>query len=200
MIRLLIILPILAIASVLGVGIFLQPNDLRGCDGVITGAEPCARADAIVAVSGGDTNARTDEAIRLYQNGWAKYLIFSGAASDKSGPSNAAVMQQRAIAAGVDEDAIFIDEYSSTTRQNAENTANLLKRLEVDRVILVTSGYHQRRASMELEKRAEGVTVLNSPVADDDDWSLFWWLTPRGWSLAGSELIKIMLITIGVSA
>lgn len=200
MIRILIVIPMFVIALVLGVGVFLQPNDLRSCDGVVTGVAPCARVDAIVAVSGGDTNARTDEAIRLFQNGWAKYLIFSGAASDKSGPSNAAVMRQRALDAGVDEKVIYIDEYSNTTRQNAENTANLMQKLSVKRVILVTSGYHQRRASLELSKRSEGTEVINSPVATDADWSLFWWVTPRGWTLAGSEIIKIILFNFGVSS
>ena len=45
------------------------------------GEGDCRKADAIVVVSGGDTNARTDEAIKLYKEGWAPLIVVSGAAA-----------------------------------------------------------------------------------------------------------------------
>lgn len=73
---------------VLLIGTYLSPDDLRGCDISLKGKESsnlaCKRVDAIVAVSGGDTDARTDEAVKLYKNGWSNLLIFSGAAADKT--------------------------------------------------------------------------------------------------------------------
>jgi uncharacterized SAM-binding protein YcdF (DUF218 family) len=198
MIRLLFILPMLIIVSIIGISVYLQPNDLAQCNGVVTDNEPCRSTDAIVVVSGGDTNARTDMAIRLYKNGWARLVIFSGAAEDKSGPSNAAAMRTRALGNGVPAAAIYLDEYSETTKQNAENTTSIFKRLGVHSVILVTSGYHQRRADLEFEKRAGEVTIYNNPVMNDEDWSMWWWTNPQGWSLATSELFKIALLKVGV--
>lgn len=192
MIKWIIIIPAVLTALILGISIYLQPNDFIGCqDQPVEGIVGCESVDAIVVVSGGDTMARTDEGIRLFNNGWADALIFSGAAQDKSGPSNAAVMRTHAIAYGIPASAIYIDESSETTQQNAENTRSIFEKEGFQRVILVTSGYHQRRASLEFEKRAESVEILDHPLTFDQDWSLWWWMTPRGWWLAGGEIVKV---------
>lgn len=174
------------------VGAFLAPDDLRGCaDG--PGIGKCEPADAIVAVSGGDTNARTDEAIRLYQQGWAPLIIFSGAAQDTSGPSNAQAMRTRAMSQGVADSAIVIEEFSRNTAENAANTAKFITNHDLKRIILVTSGYHQRRASLEFSATlGPTTTIVNHPVAQDKQWGPLWWLTPQGWWLAISELVKIV--------
>ena len=107
-------------------------------------------------------------------------------------------MRQRALGAGVPEQAILIEEYSETTKQNAEKTQTIFGDEHITDVILVTSGYHQRRAGLEFNKRAEGLmTVLNHPASNDKDWSNLWWTTPRGWYLAASELVKIIFFYAG---
>ncbi len=199
MIKSLLFLPILVIAAIIAISIYLQPDDIASCNETVSSIAPCQPVDAIVAVSGGDTSARADEAITLFQKGWSGTLIFSGAAEDKSGPSNAAVMKRRAIAAGIPESAIHIDELSETTRQNAEYTQTIFSNLNIKSIILVTSGYHQQRASLEFNKRTVGVKILNHPVATDRDWSKWWWTSSRGWALAASELFKIVIFKFGAS-
>lgn len=196
-----IIIGIVSVALIIiGLGMYLSPNDLARCHDEITGQAPCKQVDAIVAVSGGDTMARTASAIELYKKHWAPLLIFSGAAEDKSGPSNAAAMREQAIAAGVPGSAITIEQYSETTKQNAEKTQTIFDEKNVKSVILVTSGYHQRRASLEFSKRAEGqVAILNHPDSHDKDWSSLWWLTPRGWYLAVSECVKTLVFYTGAT-
>lgn len=187
-----IAIPIVVIAAlILGISIYLQPSDFRDCQINPAIAGDCSAVDAIVAVSGGDTNARTDQAIELYQNGWADLLIFSGAAQDKSGPSNAQAMAVRAEMKGVPSEAILLDEYSETTEENAANTQSIFQRTNIDSIILVTSGYHQRRASLEFNKRASGDVVIKNYPTEDSDWNAWWWISPRGWWLAGTELAKI---------
>jgi uncharacterized SAM-binding protein YcdF (DUF218 family) len=171
---------------------FLEPNSFIGCGDTPSGNGNCRKADAIVAVSGGDTRARASEAIKLYKNGWADDLVFSGAAQDKSGPSNAAAMAAQAEAEGVPDSAIQLDESSATTAENASNSQTIFEKNHYHTVILVTSGYHQRRASLEFTKLAKGTIILNHPT-DDKDWTMWWWVTPRGWWLAGSELVKIII-------
>jgi uncharacterized SAM-binding protein YcdF (DUF218 family) len=189
---LLVALPVIAI--IVGISFYLQPNDFIGChDQPMAGGDSCQKANAIVVVSGGDTSARTAEAIKLYQNGWANDLVVAGAAQDKTGPSNAAVMRQQALAAGIPSSAIKIDEYSETTEQNAANTRSIFESEGYDSVILVTSGYHQRRASLEFERQAQNTTILSHPLLTDKDWSPWWWLDPRGWWQAGGELVKIVV-------
>lgn len=182
---------------VAGIGIYLSPNDLSGCGLQPTGTPPCSKADAIVAISGGDTSARTTEAVKLYKAGWADKLIFSGAALDKSGPSNAAAMSREAEAAGVPAEDIILEEYGETTKENAVNSHDIFEILGVQDVILVTSGYHQRRASLEFESRSTGVALRSHPVSADGQWSKFWWLSPSGWYLAISELVKIVIFYAG---
>ncbi len=187
---------IFVVAIIFCISMYLQPNDISQCEPKPSFGVNCQIVDAIVAVSGGDTDARANQAINLYKNGWSNKLIFSGAAQDKSGPSNAAVMKALAIAAGVPESNIYIDEYSETTGQNATNSQTIFAQNNIRRVILVTSGYHQRRASLEFNKRTGEVVILNSPVQADSDWSFWWWLTPRGWWLAISEIVKIVIFYI----
>lgn len=196
--RVVLIALIVILLVTVGLGVYLGPDDLAGCKETPTNQGKCKTVDAIVAISGGDTAARTNEAVGLYKNGWSDTLIFSGAALDKTGPSNAAAMREQAIKAGVPESAITVEEYGATTRENAANTQRIFQANDIKSVILVTSAYHQRRANLEFTERVQGsVSVLNHPVAKDDQWSPSWWLTGEGWYLAFSELIKIIFFYLG---
>lgn len=194
---------ILVAVIVAGIGAYLSPDDLSDCKlGPNIEAQGlfCAKADAIVVISGGDTSARTDEAIKLFQDGWAPVIIFSGAAADKRGPSNAAVMRDQAIASGVPAEATLIEDVSETTRQNAEQVRTRLNDSGIDDVILVTSGYHMRRAGLEFAKElGSDIDLRRHPVPTDSQWSRFWWLTPWGWGLAIGELVRITVFYIGGS-
>lgn len=181
---------------IVGLSWYLQPDDFSGCGATPSGEGKCVKADAIVAISGGDTSARTESAIQLFKNGWGNYLIFSGAAQDKSGPSNAAAMKTQAMNEGIPSSVIYLDEYAASTEQNATNTKSIFSQLGVKSVILTTSGYHQRRAYLEFHRTDKNIAVYNKPVLTDSDWSFWWWLTPRGWWLALGELAKIAIVYI----
>lgn len=200
MLRWFIVIPVFFLVLVSGLSYYLQPNSFTRCGTVPTANENCGQADAIVVVSGGDTRARTEAGIGLYKEGWADYLVLSGAAFDKSGPSNAAAMKLQAREAGVPEYAILIDEESVNTQENAKNSQSIFKERDFKDVILVTSGYHQRRASLEFNKRAENTLIRNYPVIRDSDWGWYWWATPRGWWLAGGEVIKIIAFYLGATS
>lgn len=200
MIKWLVIVVATFFLLVLIIGAYLGPNDLRSCRATPSGHAPCQVADAIVAISGGDTSARAAGAIRLYQNGWGKLLIFSGAASDPNSPSNATIMRRQALVAGVPADKILIDGTSETTEQNAANVHTIFETHDIHSVILVTSAYHQRRAYLEFTKFNPSVSVRNSPIPQDDQWSGLWWLTPLGWWLALVELVKIAGFYLGIAS
>lgn len=171
----------IVVGFMIAVGVYISPkNRLES-------------SDAIVAISGGDTEARTREAVRLYQDGWAPRLIFSGAALDPDSPSNAKVMREMAVSSGVPPDVIEIDETSNNTRQNADQAADFIEAFGHKQIILVTSPYHQRRAFIEFDSRlGDDVTILNSP-APDTRWSKqLWWRSPFGWYVTASEIPKII--------
>jgi uncharacterized SAM-binding protein YcdF (DUF218 family) len=183
-----------------GISAYLGPDGLDRCEAYPSEKADCQAVDAIVAISGGDTSARTAQAIDLYEHDWSRLLVFSGAAADKSGPSNAEAMKRQALDAGVPESNILIDETSETTKQNANNTVDLFRQHHIDSVVLVTSGYHQRRAGLEFGQRAGmEIKIINHPVQSDNQWSPTWWMTPTGWYLAVSEMVKIIVFYAGVS-
>ncbi len=196
MIRKLIVFLLFVVTVIVGISIYLQPDDLSGCGKSPNDSINCQPVDAIVAISGGDTAARANGAITLYKNGWSNKLVFSGAAQDKSGPSNAAVMKDLAIKADIPISDIYIDEKATTTTENAQNSRTIFSEHNIKKIILVTSGYHQRRASLEFNKRAKDVKILNSPIKNDKVWSFWWWLTPYGWWIAVSELVKIIIFYV----
>lgn len=196
LLRFIVIVFVVFFGAVWAINSYLDVDNLRPCGITPSTKKGCEPADAVVAVSGGDTPARAGEAIKLYQNGWGKILIFSGAAADKSGPSNARVMKEQAIAAGVNPSVIVLDEISETTAQNASETSNIFKQHGVTSAILVTSAYHERRAMLEFDKRATGVEIRGHPVASDSQWGPFWWTTPIGWSLAISETVHSLILSI----
>lgn len=200
MFRWLFAIPAIFALIVIGLSVFLQPNNFMGCGKQPVENTDCDRADAVVVVSGGDTQARTEAGINLFKEGWANYLVLSGAAFDKTGPSNAAIMREQAIEAGVPDYAILVDEEAVNTQENAANSHSIFKDRDFRDVILVTSGYHQRRASLEFNKRAENTIIRNYPVVSDSDWDWYWWVTPRGWWLAGGEVVKIVAFYLGATS
>lgn len=199
MIKIIIGIVLGVIVLIVGISWFLSPDNLMRCSETPSEIEGCTAADVIIAVSGGDTQARTQEAIDLYNNNWAPRLIFSGAALDKSGPSNAAVMKEQAMEQGVPEEAITIEEQSETTKENAENTKDILADENIHTAIVVTSSYHMKRTILEFRERAPNVTFRAHPARSDTQWSVWWWTTPYGWFLAISELTKILFFYVGGS-
>lgn len=151
-----------------------------------------AKADAIVAISGGETEARTAEAVKLYRDGWGANIIFSGAAADPNAPSNAQAMATAAMVAGVPSAAITLDEVATNTRQNAAGVGEIVRTKNFHSIILVTSPYHQRRANIAF-KRVLGAnfTIINRSSYDAQWRRSHWWATPQSRALTLAELQKV---------
>jgi uncharacterized SAM-binding protein YcdF (DUF218 family) len=169
-----------AAAFFFGIGYYLSPQSTL------------TKVDAIVAISGGDTAARTNEAVTLYKDGWGANIIFSGAALDPSSPSNAKIMSQLAIADGVPAAAIALDEAATNTRQNATGTAAIIHAANYHSIILVTSPYHQRRAYINFRRVLGPSTVIINHSSYDATWRRSdWWATPLSRTLTSDELQKV---------
>lgn len=176
-----IIVAAIGAGSLFGLGYYLSPQS------------PLAKADAVVAISGGDTAARTDEAVRLYRDKWAPEVIFSGAALDPNSPSNAAAMAKLAEEQGVPAAAIIKDEAAANTRQNAAGVAAIAHQRGYRTIILVTSPYHQRRANIAFQRELDaGVTIINHSSYDQTWRRSHWWATAYSRELTLSELQKVL--------
>lgn len=155
------------------------------------------KSDAIVVISGDEQMARFREGLRLYRDGYGKYLVFSGAAYD-SGESNADVMGTLAQQAGISENAILEDPQAEDTWGNAVYTLQVLQARGLYSVILVTSPYHLRRAEVTFDAAyANSGISVQVHAAPDSDWrKLSWWQTAETRDLTASELAKLAYINL----
>jgi uncharacterized SAM-binding protein YcdF (DUF218 family) len=155
-------------------------------------SDPLVSSDVIVAISG-DTGPRTETAIALWKQGLAPLLIFSGASLDPDSVSSAEIMKREAVRQGVPEQAIVLEPLSASTEENAQLTAQLMKDRGLRTAILVTSPYHQRRASVLFERAFAplGLAFRNHP-ADDPTWDPDrWFLHESSRTLTLVELAKL---------
>lgn len=187
------------VAVVFTINLILVPDNLKDCKHVDENTTNCKKADAIVAISGGDTNARVDEAVKLYNEDWADTLIFSGAAKDTQSPSNASVMKERAVSLGVESNNILIEEASVNTVENAKQTQNIFEKNNFKDVIVVTSSYHQRRAELVFSRYSGVDEVRSHPTWNDSEWTKTWYISWYGWYLSFSELVKILITYVEVN-
>jgi uncharacterized SAM-binding protein YcdF (DUF218 family) len=181
----------LTIAVVLGIGYLLIYSLLLGIGDYLTPADSLQKADIIVVLSGGDD--RTEWGIKLYQDGWAPKVLFSGAAADRTGPSNAAAMRITALNEGIPDSSILVEPKATNTFENAILSKPILERLGAKKIIIVTSPYHQRRAYEIFKEAFKGrdIIILNSP-SGYSAWSAeSWWQKSASFDITASELIKI---------
>ncbi len=154
---------------------------------------PLQKADAIVVVSGGDTDSRITEGVKLYEQRWAPKIIFSGAAAEGD-VSNALAMARIAITAGVPAEDIILEEKSKTTVENAALSAKIIKDNGYKSIILVTSPYHQRRASDLFQKELGKDFAIINHSAKDVNWSKKnWWDNNVARYLTFGEVSKIFV-------
>jgi uncharacterized SAM-binding protein YcdF (DUF218 family) len=108
------------------------------------------------------------------------------------GPGDsAASLRDTALALGVPRGRILMEEVSHSTREAMVAVQPLLERLEVRRVAVVTSPYHQRRADWAARRALEGVEVVSRP-ADPSFWSPEgWWKHPRSRGIILTEYAKL---------
>lgn len=140
--------------------------------------DPIPEAAYIVVLSGpwqidglpteapeGETPERVARGLALFAAGRAPRLVMSGGgALALEGRGDAAYMADLALAAGVPDDALVIEDASHSTLQNAWNTARLPGIDPTRPILLVTHRYHLSRAVASF--RWAGFTDI-TPVAAD---------------------------------
>ncbi|QXJ32629.1 YdcF family protein [Saccharolobus shibatae] len=126
--------------------------------------------DAIIVLGGGElSEGRVNEAIRLYNQGIAKYLIIVGGSDDYEKMYKKALKEIKNI------ENIYFDGNSSSTIDNAFYAKRIIKKLNVKSILILTSKFHVKRAikSFELflgnEYKIDAIGVEDNP----DTYTLF---------------------------
>ena len=152
------------------------------------------KADAIVVLGGGtvtksaprqivETNGAGDRVIyaaKLYRDGAAEKILLGGSyirwltgevLTETGVSSPASEMAELLLMFGIPDEALLIQDRSLNTAEEAEEDAKILRELGAQKIILVSSATHMRRAVPLFEK--QGLTVVPAPTDysfSDRDW------------------------------
>jgi uncharacterized SAM-binding protein YcdF (DUF218 family) len=139
-------------------------------------AEPLRRssppepADAIVVFAGGvgesgraggGAQERLKQAVDLYRAGYAPALVLSSGYVYSF--KEAEVMRALAIDQGVPADRITLELRATNTFENVSFTNQILRERQWRKILLVSSPYHMRRATLAWHEAAPDVTVVPVP-------------------------------------
>jgi len=127
-----------------------------------------AGADAIVVLTGG--RGRTEEGLALLRKGRAKLLILSGVHRDADLDS---IFLKRVNA--VEREKIVLEKRSGSTFENALEVRGLMRERGLTSMVLITSGYHMKRAHYTFSKvMDEGTRIeaygVSTPNFDETRW------------------------------
>ncbi len=188
------LLAALAAGIAWGIGFTLFVQAARQPAPAATIAAPIAApiADGIVALTGGA--ARIDTALRLLENGRAPLLLISGVGRGSDLPE---IARRAQLDPATISHNITLGRSATSTRGNAEETANWARAHAIGRLIVVTAGYHMPRALLEIARRIPETTLYPVPVQPpamrgDTD--------PATLRLLATEYDKFLAVKLGLSS
>lgn len=148
-------------------------------------------SDAALVLSGDVDYLRLKRAAGLYREGRARLLVLTG--TGVGGDSALAMRDFAEQKLGVPARAMLLETRSTTTRENLELGARLLRQAGASRVALVTSSSHMGRALRTARRLVPDLVWVPVPVDDAGPPSRIWrtrlqewvklaWYELRGWA------------------
>ena len=145
------------------------------------------RADAIVVLTGG--KGRVEEGVRLFRASRAEFLFFVGV-----DPSVRKSDLYRPKRGDPSEDNVILEKSSRNTLENSIFGRDLLVKNGVHSVLLITSRYHLKRASILFRNSLpKNITIIPYPV-DTVNLKESWWNHGGSFHLLFSEFYKYCLL------
>jgi len=140
-------------------------------------------ADAIVVLAGG--KGRVDEGVRLYKEKKGKWLFFIGV-----GPTVRVSDLYQPKKGDPSPDGVIIEKASRNTLENAIYGRDIIMGKEVRSIVLITSRYHMKRASILLRNALpKDVAIYPYPV-DTNNLKETWWSHSGSFQLLFREFYK----------
>lgn len=137
---------------------------------------------------------RVQRAIALYKMGRIEKIILSGGIGAKdtvSTESEAIKMKRIAIAQGIPEEDLILEDKSTTTIENVQNVANYFKEIKYEgkEIILISSVWHMRRCLAIAKKYLLMFdNFYFAPAHDNVAEENTWMNTELGKKLVGDEI------------
>lgn len=132
-------------------------------------------------------NERVSTAVNAYRNNRIKKIIFSGGNNGISNQENDVIpeaikMKKLAIALGVNEEDILIDDTSNNSFENVENSFNLICSENISSIAIITSEFHLKRCMAIIKKKFPDLEVIMIPSKDGFSDSDNWFLSDNSWN------------------
>lgn len=141
------------------------------------------KVDAIVVLAGG--KGRVEEGVRLFRESRAKYLFFVGV-----DPSVIKSDLYRPKQGDPSADNVILEKASRNTLENSIFGRDLIVRSGVHSVLLITSRYHLKRASILFRNSLpRNITIIPYPV-DSVNLKESWWNHGGSFQLLFREFYK----------
>jgi uncharacterized SAM-binding protein YcdF (DUF218 family) len=153
------------------------------------------KSEAIVVLAGSWTGNRIKEAVKLYQKGFGKKLVFSGYQLYPEA-FTVTLMKTYAVKLGVPENNIITSIIKKEISTKGESISNLelLKKHQIKNFILVTSAFHTRRANLVYEKTISSLgfnmEFVTHPAPDPSVPANEWWKLRTGQKAVFLEYLK----------
>ncbi|KKB35451.1 YdcF family protein [Bacillus thermotolerans] len=146
------------------------------------------KADVIVVLSG--DIGRLEKAAELYHNGYADQMMLSAA-------TEAGTTPEEAIAFGVSEEDLILENEATSTYTNALYTKEKMEKYSFDSAIVVSSDYHMRRVKFIFDRvyQDSGVDLIYDASSRNDE---AWYLDKRNVLLTAGEFMKLPAYWLGL--
>ncbi len=154
-------------------------------------------ADAIVVLGAGAYNKNTldGDSLNRLVGGFILYkklhlpIIFSGGYATST-RSTANIAKKLLEQMGIDPKDIFVDNKSFDTNQNAIYTAQICRKQNFKKIILVTSAYHMKRAVMLFKKHKLDVIPYPVDFKESHSYNFYSYLPTLNNLVVSSEAIR----------
>lgn len=138
------------------------------------------KADAIVVLTGG--KGRAEEGLSLLRQGRADLLILSGVNED----ADAASIFFYSRLVEKEHGSIVLDKVSRSTYENASVVSGIVREKGISSIVLITSGYHMKRADFIFRHIMPPDVIIYNYVAPTPNFDVArWW--------AGGSLMLVMV-------
>lgn len=134
--------------------------------------------------------ARLDHGLELYRKGFAPLILTTGGAGGDPVFTEGEVGRAYLVRQGVRSEDIIVEPEGESTVHSTAAVAEIMRRMNLKSLILVSDGYHIFRTKKMFEFR--GLTVYGSPRASNSGGKL------RSWGLYARQAVGYLLWSLGI--
>ena len=149
-------------------------------------------ADVIIVLAG-DRGQRTEKGVELWKQGYAPYIMVSGATVYHT-TTIAELMKRHAMELGVPEAAIIVEPQADSTYDNAVYSKNLVVQYGMHSAIIVSSDSHMQRVRFIFDRiySGTGVKLVYCAAPERNFDPRQWWRSGKGIVIVANEYMKFV--------